>query len=399
MKRKTLKKIISICLAISTLLLPQMGFALNTIEVNTQPATAITEDFPINISSKSAILMDTVTGQILIAKNAYDELPPASVTKVMSLLLIMEAIEEGKISLTDTVTVSETAAKKGGSQIWLEVGETMTVDELLKATVVASANDACTALGELVAGSESAFITLMNERAAQLGMNNTNFENCTGLDDTTDNHYTSAYDIAIMSAELIKYDLIKEYSTIWMDYLRDGATELVNTNKLIRTYDGITGLKTGTTSKAGCCVSATATRGSTSYVAVVLGANNSADRFADAKALLDWGFANYEIYTPKIDDTTIGELRIINGVTQNLVPICEKTESLLIPKGQSVNVVQKIELPDNVAAPIEKGQVVGKISFLLSDTEICSFKLYSEFEIQKMTFSHGAKKLLSVLID
>jgi len=264
---------------------------------------------------------------------------------------------------------------------------------------VASANDACTALGEFVAGSETAFITMMNERAVQLGMNNTNFENCTGLDDTTDNHYSSAYDIAIMSAELIKYDLIIEYSTIWMDYLRNGATELVNTNKLIRTYDGITGLKTGTTSKAGCCVSATATRGNTSYVAVVLGANNSSERFADAKALLDWGFANYEIYTPEIDNNAINEISVINGVTKNFVPICEKTESLLIPKGQGVNVVQKIELPENVAAPIEKGQVIGKIRFLLSDTEICSFKLYSEYEIEKMTFAHGIKKLLSVLVD
>ena len=399
MKRKVCKKIISVFLSTLILILPNTCFAFTTIEVNTQPVDTITQDFPMELSSKSAILMDTVTGKVLISKNAYEELPPASVTKIMSLLLIMEAIEDGKISLTDTVTVSETAAKKGGSQIWLEIGETMTVDELLKATVVASANDACTALGEFVAGSETAFITMMNERAAQLGLNNTHFENCTGLDDTTDNHYSSVYDIAIMSAELIKYDLIIEYSTIWMDYLRDGATELVNTNKLIRTYDGITGLKTGTTSKAGCCVSATATRGNTSYVAVVLGANNSAERFADAKALLDWGFANYEIYTPKIDESLINELSVINGVTQNFLPVYEKPESLLIPKGQGVNVVQQIELPENVAAPIEKGQVVGKIRFLLSDNEICSFKLYSEFEIEKMTFSHGIKKLLSVLTD
>ena len=399
MKRKIVKIIISLILSVTISLLSCVGFAFNTIEVNTQPTTTITEDFPVNISSKSAILMDTVTGRVLISKNADEKLPPASVTKIMSLLLIMEAIEEGKISLTDTVTVSETAAKKGGSQIWLEVGETMTVDELLKATVVASANDACTALGEFVAGSETAFITMMNDKAAQLGMSNTHFENCTGLDDTTDNHYTSAYDIAIMSSELIKYDLIIEYSTIWMDYLRNGATELVNTNKLIRTYDGITGLKTGTTSKAGCCISATATRGNTSYVAVVLGASNSAERFADAKALLDWGFANYEFFTPHIDNELISNLRVINGVTQGFVPTYEKAKSILIPKGQSVNVVQKIELPENVAAPIEKGQVVGKISFSLADTEICSFKLYSEFKIEKMTFSHGMKKLLSVLVD
>lgn len=399
MKRKFSTKLLSILLAILTFFLPRTGFAMNAVEVNTEPVITITEDFPVKISSKSAILMDTVTGKVLIAKNSNEKLPPASVTKIMSLLLIMEAIADAKISLSDTVTISETAAKKGGSQIWLEVGEQMTVDELLKATVVASANDACTALGELVAGSESAFIKMMNEKAAQLGMTNTNFENCTGLDDTTDNHYSSAYDIAIMSAELIKYDLIVEYSTIWMDYLRDGATELVNTNKLIRTYDGITGLKTGTTSKAGCCVSATATRGDTSYVAVVLGANNSAERFADAKALLDWGFANYEIFTPQIDDSLIGELLVINGVNQSFSPIYEKPESLLIPKGQGVNIAQRIELPSDVAAPIEKGQVVGKISFLLDDNEISSFKLYSEFKIEKTTFPHSIKKLLSVLVD
>lgn len=399
MKRKFCTKILSILLAITITFLPNTCFAMNAIEVSIEPVTTITENFPVKISSKAAILMDTVTGEVLIAKNANEKLPPASVTKIMSLLLIMEAIANEKISLSDTVTVSETAAKKGGSQIWLEVGEQMTVDELLKATVVASANDACTALGEAVAGSESAFIKMMNEKAAQLGMANTNFENCTGLDDTTDNHYSSAYDIAIMSAELIKYDLIVEYSTIWMDYLRDGATELVNTNKLIRTYDGITGLKTGTTSKAGCCVSATATRGDTSYVAVVLGANNSAERFADAKALLDWGFANYEIFTPHVDNSLIGELSVINGVNKSFIPVYEKPESLLIPKGQGVNVKQRIELPHDVAAPIEKGQVVGKISFSLDENEICSFKLYSEFKIEKTTFPHSIKKLLSVLTD
>lgn len=399
MKRKVFQRLISIILSMFIAFFSHTGFSFSSINVSTQPATTITEDFPVEISSKSAILMDTVTGKILIAKNVHEELPPASVTKVMSLLIIMEAIEDGKISLSDTVTVSETASKKGGSQIWLETGEKMTVDELLKATVVASANDACTALGEFVAGSETAFIDMMNKRATELGMQNTNFENCTGLDDTTYNHYTSAYDIALMSAELLKYDLIIEYSTIWMDYLRDGATELVNTNKLIRTYDGITGLKTGTTSKAGCCISASATRGNTSFVAVVLGAENSAKRFADAKALLDWGFANYEIYAPQIDSDLINELQVINGVTQRFTPVCENSVNVLIPKGQGINVLQSIDTTENVSAPIEKGQVVGKIKFTLSGEEICSFKLYSEYEIPKMTFSHGFKKLLSILVN
>ena len=219
---------------------------------------AAEETLPVEIKAKAAVLMDVSTGKVLMKYNENQRLYPASVTKIMPLLLVTEAIDEGRISLDDVVTVSATAASKGGSQIWLKEGEQMTVDDLLKATAVYSANDACTALGEYIAGSDEAFVSLLNERAKQLGMTNTNFENCTGLDDTTENHLTTAMDVAIMSRELLKHDLIVNYTTIWMDSLREGQTELVNTNKLVRFYEGTTGLKTGTTSKAGCCVSASA---------------------------------------------------------------------------------------------------------------------------------------------
>ncbi|MEG2081320.1 MAG: D-alanyl-D-alanine carboxypeptidase family protein, partial [Oscillospiraceae bacterium] len=252
--------------------------------------TAFAEELPqmqVEVKAKSAILMDAGTGTVLMAKNAHDKLFPASVTKIMSLLLITEAIDQGKIALTDAVTASTAASKMGGSEIWLKEGETMSVDELLKATVVASANDACYALSEVVSGSNEAFVKRMNERAKELGMNDTNFENCTGLDDTATNHLTSAYDIAIMSMELLKHQRIMNYSTIWMDSLRNGATELVNTNKLVRFYEGTTGLKTGTTGKAGCCVSATAKRDDLHLIAVVMGSDNSNDRFDGAKAMLN----------------------------------------------------------------------------------------------------------------
>ncbi|MBR6741803.1 MAG: D-alanyl-D-alanine carboxypeptidase, partial [Clostridia bacterium] len=245
----------------------------------------------LDIKAKSAILLEPYTGKILYEQNSDEKLAPASITKIMPLLLVMEALKRGDISLETAVYASEHACSMGGSQIWLEPGEGMTVDELLKATVIASANDACVVLGELLAGSEEGFVALMNKRAKELGMNNTNFVNCTGLD--ADEHYTTAHDVAIMSAELIKHPLIKKYSTVWMDSLRNGESELVNTNKLVRFYKGTTGLKTGTTSKAGYCLSATAMRDGMELVAVVLSGESSDLRFSGAKKLLDYGFANY----------------------------------------------------------------------------------------------------------
>ena len=288
---------------------------------------------PVDVKAKSAVLMDQTTGTVLMRMNENEKLYPASVTKIMSMLLVAEAIDSNTIRLTDEVTASTNASKKGGSQIWLKEGETMTVDELLKATAVYSANDACTALGEYIAGSDEAFVTMMNDRAHELGMKDTHFDNCTGLDDTSTTHLTTAYDIALMSRELMKHRFIQQYTKIWMDSLRDGKTELVNTNKLIRFYEGATGLKTGTTSKAGCCISATATRNGTSLIAVVMGADNSKDRFEGAKAMLNWGFANYETVTPEIDKSLITNVNIIKGEEKTLTPQISGGSQFLIPKG------------------------------------------------------------------
>ena len=255
---------------------------------------------PVEIKAKAAVLMDASTGKVLMKFNENEKLYPASVTKIMPLLLVCEAIDGGRISLSDTVTATGSAASKGGSQIWLKEGEQMTVDELLKATAVYSANDACTALGEYIAGSDEAFVKMLNDRAAELGMTNTHFENCTGLDDTTENHLTSALDIAIMSRELLKHELIMNYTTIWMDSLRNGQTELVNTNKLVRFYEGTTGLKTGTTSKAGCCVSASAMRDGTHLVAVVWAATTARTALKPQRQCLTGDFRIIQPLPPKL---------------------------------------------------------------------------------------------------
>lgn len=342
---------------------------------------------PVEIKAKAAVLMDASTGKILLKHNENEKLYPASVTKIMPLLIVVEAIDSGKIKLTDVVTVSANASSKGGSQIWLKEGEQMTVDDLLKATAVYSANDACTALGEYVAGSEDAFVSMLNERAAELGMKNTHFENCTGLDDTAENHLTTALDVATMSRELLKHEMIINYTTIWMDSLRDGTTELVNTNKLVRFFEGTTGLKTGTTAKAGCCVSASAKRNGTHLIAVVLGSENSSDRFETAKAMLNWGFSNYVTVTPVIDPKLIPEVKVINGVKDSVMPVIPKPESVLIPKGKESEIKQNIELAVDAAAPVEKGQILGKITFTLGEETLTEYKLISPESVKPLTFT------------
>ena len=359
---------------------------------------AYADDFPpmqVEVSAKAAVLMDAATGKVLMAQNANEKLYPASVTKIMSLLLVTEAIDDGRISLSDVVTVSAFANSMGGSEIWLKEGEQMTVDDMLKAVCVASANDACVALGEFVAGSNEAFVKMMNERAAQLGMKNTHFVNCTGLDDTTDEHLTTAYDIALMSRELMKHKRIMNYTTIWMDTLRGGETELTNTNKLVRFYSGCTGLKTGTTSKAGCCLSATATRDNTSLIAVVLGSETSEDRFESAKAMLNWGFANYSTVTPQIDQSLITNVAVLYGVENYLTPVLPETSPVLIEKGNESKMTQSVEIPLNVEAPVEKGQVVGKVILKLGDETVGEYLLTSDREIPRLTFSIAIKRILS----
>ena len=345
------------------------------------------DELPVEIKAKAAVLMDASTGKVLLKYNENEKLCPASVTKIMPLLLVVEAIDSGKIKLSDVVTVSANASSKGGSQIWLKEGEQMTVDDLLKATAVYSANDACTALGEYVSGSEEAFVSALNKRAAELGMKNTNFENCTGLDDTTINHLTTALDVAIMSKELLRHEMIINYTTIWMDSVRGGETELVNTNKLVRFFEGTTGLKTGTTSKAGCCVSASAMRNGTHLIAVVLGSENSSDRFETAKAMLSWGFSNYTTVTPVIDPALIPAVEVIGGVEESIMPVIPKPEAVLIQKGKEGEIKQSIDLALNVAAPVEKGQVLGTVTFTSGEETLGEYKLIAPNSVKQLTFT------------
>ena len=354
---------------------------------------ALEENAQIEDFSKSSILICADTGDIIYEKNAYEHLSPASVTKIMSILLVLEAIESGKISLEDEVSASESAVEMGGSQIWLEVGEKMSVNDLFKAVVVASANDACTALGEYIAGYPQAFVTMMNEKAEQLGLKNTNFENCTGLDDTVTNHYSCAYDLAIIAKEVLKYDLIYDYTTIWLDYLRGGKTELNNTNKLINKYNGITGLKTGTTSKAGFCVCATATQNGMTLIAVVLGAKTSDERFQSASNLLDYGFANYEVIAPEIDTNQITSVKVRNGVEKEIIPVYNQTDKLMIKKGNG-DITYEYKTEEEVKAPVEENQTLGEICIYSNGALIKSVKLYSSKEIMKISFNYIFKEML-----
>ena len=343
-------------------------------------------DMKVEVNAKSAVLMEASTGEILMSKNAHEKVYPASVTKIMSLLLITEAIDQGKIALTDVVTASREASQKGGSQIWLKEGEQMTVDDLLKATAVASANDACSALGEYIAGSDTEFVRMMNDRAKELGMNDTNFENCTGLDDTAQNHVTSAYDVAIMSRELIKHERIRNYTTIWMDTLRGGETQLVNTNKLIRFYKGATGLKTGTTTKAGCCVSATAERDGLSLIAVVMGSDSSNDRFSGARAMLDWGFANYSLVELTVEPSLITDVNVLGGTTDKITPQVTEKKFVVVEKGKEDKIASVPELSIDVEAPVEQNQVLGTVKFMLGETEVGSINLCAPEAVGKMSF-------------
>ena len=351
---------------------------------------------PVEIKSEAAILIDVNTGRVL-AEQEHKRVYPASVTKIMSLLLVAEAIDAGRIQFDTEVTASHDACAKGGSQIWLKEGEVMTVDELLRASFIASANDACAALAELVAGSETAFVQMMNDRAAELSMKDTYFENCTGLDDDTEKHLTSAYDIAIMSRELLKHKWVTRYSTVWMDTLRDGATELTNTNKLVRFYEGTTGLKTGTTSKAGSCLSASAERNGTHLLAVVMGAPTSDVRFADAKALLNWGFANYTAVRLAVDPSLVVPVNVRHSTVKSVMPeICAEKKALVEQKYKD-GIEQKITLPVDVEAPVSKKQVLGKVEFFANNELIGTVNLVSPIEIVEISFFDAVISFLGSL--
>lgn len=353
------------------------------------------ESIPFDVDARSAVLMDAETGTMLYAKNADEALPPASVTKVMTLLLVMEAIDSGRMSLSDTVQVSEYAASMGGSQVYLEPGEQMSVEDMIKSVVISSANDAAVALAETVSGSEEAFVSRMNERAAELGMEHSRFENVTGLDDDTVNHLVSAEDIAIMSRELLRHETILQYTSIWMDTIRNGAFGLSNTNRLIRFYPGATGLKTGSTSKAGFCISATARRDGLHLIAVIMGSPTRDIRNEMAKRLLDWGFSSFAMY--RNPAAQLGNIRILGGtVEQCAVEYGEFTH--LMKKGTERDVVYEIMLPESAAAPLHKGDAVGKIVYRLGEEILGEADIVAAEDVEKISFTGLLGRMLRILL-
>ena len=361
----------------------------NTNTVDTSAAASdeknISSTNSLNLESGGAILIEQKTGQILYEHNMHEKLRPASVTKVMSLLLIMEALDSGQISLTDKIPCTEDAAGMGGSQIWLEVGEELTVDEMLKAICVVSANDCTVAMADYLCGSQEAFVQKMNERAKELGMNDTTFKNCHGIDE--DGHVTSAYDIALMSRELLNnHPSIMNYTTIWMDTLRNGESELVNTNKLIRNYKGATGLKTGSTSVALYNLSASATRDGLSLIAVIMKAPTTKIRFAEAQKLLDYGFSNYQYKLIARGGDILKEVEVNKGVTPKLNLVIENDVGILVKKGEDKNVEQIVNIDENISAPITQGQKLGEMIFTLNGQEIGKSNLIAEINIEKRTF-------------
>ena len=335
----------------------------------------------LGLNAKSAILMEESTGNILYESNPDERLPIASVTKVMTMLLIMEAVDSGKISLDDMVTVSENAMSYGGSTMFLETGEQLTVNDMLKGIAVASANDGCVAMAEHLAGSESAFVDMMNEKAKKLGMENTHFMNTNGLDE--DDHYSSARDVAIMSRELMKHETIFNYTSIWMDTLRGGKFQLANTNKLIRFYDGANGLKTGSTSKALCCLSAAAKRNDMQLIAVVLGAPTSAERFASAKSLLDYGFANYAVNTQITAGDEVQKIAVEKGVDEEVGVVAGDSCSTLMKKGHEDNITKEIKIDETITAPIEAGQKIGTMTISRDGEVIADIDLNASSTVEK----------------
>lgn len=347
------------------------------------------------INAKSAVLMDAKTGKVLFEHNADEALPPASVTKIMTLLLVFEALDSGKISLSDMVSTSERAASMGGSQIYLEVGEQMSVDDLIKSVVVSSANDAATALAEFVAGSEASFVSRMNERAKELGMTSAHFENTNGLDDTVKEHKISARDIAIMSRELMTHEKIFDYTTIWMDTVRNGTFGLSNTNRLLRTYNGCTGLKTGSTAKAKFCISATAKRNGLHLIAVVMGSPTRDERNALAAKMLDWGFANYALF--EAEGSIISDIAVTGGVAKTL---SAKYGSFgaLVGRGESGSVKTIYDVPQTVAAPISEGDKIGTVTFKSGEHVLGSVDIVAAEDVRKINFLALLPKILRYMV-
>ena len=346
------------------------------------------------VNAKAVLLMEKTTGQVLYEEHAHDPLELASVTKVMTMLLIMEALEEGTITKETMVPVSATAAGMGGSQVYMKEGESFSVHDMLKAIAVASGNDACVAMAEYLAGSESAFVEKMNRRAQELGMKDTHFCNCNGL--PAEGHVTSAYDIALMSRQLLQYDLIRDYVGIWMDSIREGTFQLANTNKLIRFYEGATGLKTGSTDAALYCVSATAEKDGMELIAVVLGSPTSADRFETAKALLNYGFAGYSLVTVAPSEP-ISPIPVTLGTADSVQPVLTQESQILLPKAEAGKVSTTLSLPDTLQAPVEKGQELGSLTVLVDGKENQKLPLVAQEEVPRLTLWAVYQSLLGTL--
>lgn len=350
----------------------------------------------LQLECKSAILMEQTTGQVLYEMNADAPMPPASITKIMTLLLTFEAMDQGKFQYDTLLSCSEHAASMGGSQIWLEPGEEMTVDEILRATFISSANDAAVVLAEAVAGSEDAFVGMMNEKAKELGMENTHFANATGLD--AQEHYSTARDIALMSAALLRYPDVTRYSTVWMDSLRGGTTELVNTNKMVRFYNGATGLKTGTTNGAGSCLSASAQRDNLSLIAVSLGSDTSAQRFASCRTLLDYGFANYVTVQPPSLQEQLTPVPVLHGVQRQVDLAYDLPLSFVMKRGEENSLTQEVELAEDVEAPVEEGQLLGKVVVSKEGTVLGEYPIRAKNAVEKIDFGKGMEILFGTLL-
>ncbi len=392
-----MKKIISVLLVIlilMTLTLPT--FAENTTKYGAEGKSAeASADFDLGYELGGAYLCEASTGKVLYAENEFKAASPASVTKVMTLLLVCEALENGKFSLTDTVRISANAASMGGSQVFLEEGEKISVEDLIKSTVIASGNDSSVALAELCAGSESAFVKMMNARAAELGLKSTKFENTTGLDDTTVEHYSCAADIATMSRELIKHSIILEYSSIWQDSIRGGEFTLTNTNRLVRYYDGCNGLKTGSTDKAGYCISATAKRGNMQLIAVIMGARTRDERNAAARALLDFGFANFALYERP-------EQFIENGLVTkgkaDSIALYSSPFSIVIDKTKQGKIECEYDIPESLTAPIIQGDTVGRVVYKVDGEQIGISHIYVKDSVEKISFTDLVVRILKRIV-
>ncbi len=380
-----IKKILPLFLSIVLLISPSMTASAVRTDVE-----AVSLGVELSLFSESALLMEASTGEVIYEKNADERLEPASVTKVMSLLLICEALDEGVISLSDMVTGSDKASSMGGSQIWLEVGEQMSVDDMLKAMVVVSANDCTVAMSEHLAGSEESFVAKMNEKAAELGMKNTHFVNCTGL--PVEGHYTCARDIAIMTRELLKHEVILNYTNIWMDSLRGGAMGLSNTNKLIRFYPGANGMKTGYTSSAKYCLSATAKRDGMQLIGAVMKAPTSDERFQDAKKLLDFGFANFSVYNTEV--TELPEMRIKGGV-KPYAPVEYAAKEILVAKGREKQIETYMQLLDEVKAPVKAGDVVGKMIYKIGEETVAEVDVVMSEDVSRMGFGDVIRRIFT----